>query len=535
MPSEGSRLIKNSFINLFNRFFMISTSWIISIWVARQLGPNHYGIFTLILWFNGIFTWVIGMGLTHAVTKYIAEFKGREKQESLGAIVWFVLKIEIAFSVIITFLLVFLRTHIADFFFSPSESFYFLLAFLGIIPGIITAIFSATIEGIQKFEYFAYSNLILTPLSFFSKAAVLWMGMGIEGILLVMLVFSVINSFFYFFVLRREGVLTGCRVPLGKVLKSRIKKYNASVLAIILCDKIIWDKSENFFLGRFCSASQVAFYNLGFNISGKFASILPSTLWRVLFPAMSNYFGSGDQNRMKRLFFLAIRYLSFVSFPVGVGGAILAYPLIHHLYGHEFIGAQRTLQIMFLTSIFTSLSNPGSAILYGYEKQSFIYKLGIILAVVNIGLDIFLIRSHGALGASIAYSITTLSGAAIGTIYTCKLMRLTFPFASIFKIVVSTFLMGLVMRIIVVHNHEISGLFLALFAGTVVYLTVCLHLGSFKTEDYQLLKSIEAVMPGKAKVIFGFFVQLLARVKNGRIPSEPGHKGIIVTNPDQTT
>jgi len=62
--TKGGRLIKNSALNLFNTFFMLATSWVISIWVARQLGPSNYGIFNLVLWFTDSVTWVIGMGLS---------------------------------------------------------------------------------------------------------------------------------------------------------------------------------------------------------------------------------------------------------------------------------------------------------------------------------------------------------------------------------------------------------------------------------------------------------------------------------------
>jgi len=35
-------------------------AFVISVWVARQLGVENYGIFTLVLWFTGIFSWAIG-------------------------------------------------------------------------------------------------------------------------------------------------------------------------------------------------------------------------------------------------------------------------------------------------------------------------------------------------------------------------------------------------------------------------------------------------------------------------------------------
>jgi O-antigen/teichoic acid export membrane protein len=373
--ATGSRLIKNSVLNLFNTFFNLATTWIISIWVARQLGPDNYGIFNLVLWVTSTFTWIIGMGFIHATTKFIAECNGKGESRQCVPVVFFVLKIELVLSLIVTVICCFFKTKISSFFFTPHQSFYFLLAFIGLMPGIVTAIFSATIEGIQKFEYFTFAGLIISPLSFAAKVAVLIMGKGINGLLVVMLVFSFINALFYFFVLRHEGVdLLRQNHHLGRELKRRILKYNASVIAILICDKIVWDKSENFFLGRFCKATEIGFYNLGFNVAQKLMAVLPQTFWKVLFPAMSHFFGAGDDKKTRRLFFLTTRYLAFFSFPVGVGGAILSFPLIKYMYGTEFVNAQHALQIIFISSIISSLANPAAAILYGYEKQGFIYK-----------------------------------------------------------------------------------------------------------------------------------------------------------------
>ena len=259
---------------------MMLLSWGISIWIARKLGPSGYGIFNLVLWLSNTVTWIIGMGLIHAVTKFVAEFKGRNNNASLKPIIFYVLKIELiitGFTVLLTF---FLKSEIADYFFSPDESLYFFIAALGLIPGIITAVFSAAIEGIQKFKYFTYANLVITPVSFVSKIAVLLLGKGISGLLIVIVLFSCINAFFYGYILYREGVITGNNEKLPRDIKKRIISYNKSILAIILCDKIVWDKSENFFLGRFCNAIEIGYYNLSYNLTQKFMSILPSAFWK---------------------------------------------------------------------------------------------------------------------------------------------------------------------------------------------------------------------------------------------------------------
>ena len=182
---------------------------------------------------------------------------------------------------------------------------------------------------------------------------------------------------------------------LSSEIKKRIQTYNKSVIAILICDKIIWDKSENFFLGRFCSAAEIGYYNLGYNVAQRFVSILPTTFWRVLFPTMSSYFGSGDKEKMRRLFFLSTRYLAFFSFPVGAAGMILAYQIIHYLYGHEFIGAQRVLQIMFAASIFSSLSNPAS-LSFMVSRSRLYLQIRFFSALINIALDLLLIRLTGS-------------------------------------------------------------------------------------------------------------------------------------------
>ena len=514
---SGSQLIKNSLLTLANSFFMMISSWVISIWVARQLGPDNYGIFCLVLWLTGTVSQVIGMGLIHAITRFIAEYKGKGEFTSLTPIIRFVLGIEVTISLFSTALLIFFKTKIADYFFSPNESFYIFIAALGLLPGMVTAIFSATIEGIQKFEYFTYSNLIISPLSFAAKVIVLLMGKGVAGILYVMLIFSFINSLFYFIVLKREGFFkSGSWTMLSPGIKRRIHEYNKSVIAILLCDKIVWDKSENFFLGRLCSSQEVGFYNLGYNVAQRFMSILPSTLWRVLFPAMSSYFGSGNKRKMRRLFFLSTRYLAFVTFPIGIGGMILAYQIIHYLYGHEFIGAQRVLQIIFVSSIVSTLSNPASAVLYGFDKQAFIYKFGAILAVLNITLDILFIKHFGATGAAVCYGVTTVIGSTGGLMYTCTTMRLRYPIVSIFKIAFATIVMGIVMEVIILQNGAIPGFIIATLAGGMVYLISALVLGTFEKEDYALLQSAKKVCPGSVKNIIDLICSMIAQFKSGR-------------------
>jgi len=513
LQSRGTRLIRNSMLNLANAFITMGVTFITSIVVARTLKPANYGIYNMVLWVTGIATWAIGMGLVNAVTKYVAEYRGRRQPEVVNAIISLILRVELLISLAATIVLILFRLPIADYFFSPKESFFFFIAFVGLVPGILTAVFSGTIEGIQKFEYFTYFHLIVTPLAFLTKLLVLYLGYRIEGLLIVSLVFSFVNTAFFYWILRREGLRFGLFGRPDRQVRGKIWRYNLSVGAISIADKVVWDKSENFFLGRFCNSVQIGYYNLAYNVAQRIMSVLPSTFWRVLFPAMSEYFGSNDQGKIKRLFYLSSRYLAFFSFPVGMAGVVLAFPMINFLYGRDYLGAKYALQIMFFSSIFSSLSKPGSAILYGTERQGFIFKYGMVLSGINILLDILFIRKYGAFGAACCYGIVTIAGALGGLFYTCRTVGLSYPFRSVTKIVFSTLIMGITMELIVRQRAELFGFILSIPAGMLVYFVCSAALGSFEEEDYILMKSMKVMLPGKIKGVVDAFIEFMTQFK----------------------
>jgi O-antigen/teichoic acid export membrane protein len=169
-----------------------------------------------------------------------------------------------------------------------------------------------------------------------------------------------------------------------------------------------------------------------------------------------------------------------------------------------------------MSSIVSSLANPASAVLYGYEKQAFIYKYGFFLACLNIGLDLLLIKHYGAFGAAIAYAVTTLCASIGGMAYTCRTMKLTYPLLSLSKILFSTIIMGTVMEIIILHNHEIPGFVLSLIAGLIVYLVCSLVLGTFEKEDYVLMRSVQNVLPERMKWLFSWGISFMEEFKPGR-------------------
>lgn len=322
-----------------------------------------------------------------------------------------------------------------------------MLAFMAITPGIQTAIFSATLEGAQVFRYQTVHSLTVTPAALLLKVYVMLAGYGLTSLFWINLLFSFVNLGFFYFAARREGLLKGWfrfKPSEGK-WKKEILAYNRSTVGIHFVDLVVWSRSENYFLGRYCAAPQIAYYNLAQNLIVKLTGTLPNLMWRILLPLSAEHHGRNETEKLKKTYHHALRYSAFIIFPTVAICFLAAFELIIIFYGHAYSEAKDCFQILCAGALLSSLAQPGSAVIYASNRQGFILKYGAVLAVLNIGLCFWLVPLHGARGAAFCYSFTTSLGVIGGFIYTTRTMDLAIPWSAWIKCALATSVMSLMM------------------------------------------------------------------------------------------
>lgn len=410
-----------------------------SIVMARSLGPNDLGIFHQVSWFAGTVSVVISLGFITSITKFTAQFRAEGRHGDVLSAVRFIFYVEVAIALVATAGLLIFSSRIADHYFSPDQTWIFMLSFLAITPGMQTAVFSATLEGAQIFRYQTLHSLTVTPVALLTKVWLMLNGYGLVSLFWSNLAFALINTVFFFWAARREGLLRGWfrgrpdAAPGAKSWRGEILAYNKSIVPIHFLDLVVWSRSENYFLGRYCSASQIAYYNLAHNLITKLTGVLPSLMWKILLPLASEQHGRSQAEKLKRTYTNALRYSSLVAFPTITVCWIAAYELIIIFYGRAYAEAETCFQILCVSALLSSLAQPGSAVMYASNRQGFILKYGSVLAVFNIGLDFWLIPAHGAKGAAICYAVTTSLGVIGGFVYTSRTMGLRIPWTAWIK------------------------------------------------------------------------------------------------------
>ncbi len=137
------------------------TSFLVNLILARIFIPESFGNFKTTLYLITFFTALIGFGAPITLTKYIAQFKTKEKEKIAYMTRWF-LKLRLgSFFVLSVLLLIFLKPVTIYFLHDPSLSYLILFGFSLIFANIFAILPSMTL-GYENFKLYLTSRIVMS-------------------------------------------------------------------------------------------------------------------------------------------------------------------------------------------------------------------------------------------------------------------------------------------------------------------------------------------------------------------------------------
>lgn len=278
------------------------------------------------------------------------------------------------------------------------------------LDGVIVALDTFTLtlfavfRGIQNLKYEALGMILTQTLTVIVGLASLKFGGGLKGLFLAVLVGSIVNFTYVMTVFRRKlGFFP--RISWNRRLaKTFLKMALPFAIAAILVK--IFTYTDRFLLLTLAGQKYVGWYITGHKLT--FAlEFIPSAFAAAIYPAMSAYFVNSTKD-LARTFERAMYYLILLAVPIGFAVFTLAEPLILRLYGPVFARSILPLQIMISGLLFIFLNFPVGAFLNAVNRQTLNTINMAIVVVVNVTLNLFLIRNFLEVGAAVATLISTV-------------------------------------------------------------------------------------------------------------------------------
>lgn len=214
---------------------------------------------------------------------------------------------------------------------------------------------------------------------------------------------------------------------------------------------------------------------------------IPVMVFQVIMPFMYRL-SATDMDKYRRINRTVWKYLAAIGVPTGIGLTLVANDVVSLVYGEEFIASVLILQLLgwFLALRYLGVT-PANA-LTTTDRQGLRAGLEVAAVVLNIILDIILIRSYGAAGAAIA---TVIAEACLVT--TCiwaarkRLMETWRQTAApLLPVLAATAGMGAVVTLAEPRLHVIFVVIL----GAVAYAILLWAFRFFQPYDKKVLKQI---------------------------------------------
>lgn len=374
--------------------------------IARQFGPEVYGLFSLAIMLSSWFIVASSLGLGRGLLRYIAIYRSKKEINKIRYLFRKALFSLFIIGIIAGAILFSLSPFIANTIFNEPGLVPFLRFFSLVIPlGVILTVLSATLRAYEKIGWNSFIVNILSPsLKVILILIFIFIGLGINAV-----IFSYVLGIFFvflaaFFICRHKISEVFTNYVLSKKIKSQTFKEIISYSWPLLFTVIIWrvfEWTDSFLIGYFRTATEVGIYNAAVPIAMLIA-VSTQLFMQLFFPLVTRSYHQGDKKTVKQISQQVGKWIFIINLPIFILLILFPEAFLNILFGPEYLGAATALRFFSIGVLFFSLFEISSRLMEVKGKSKIILFDMIIIFILNIILNIILIPPYGIVGAAIA-------------------------------------------------------------------------------------------------------------------------------------
>lgn len=212
-------------------------------------------------------------------------------------------------------------------------------------------------------------------------------------------------------------------------------------------------------------------------------SMVPEAYRIAVLPVMSR-FKRQNSSMVQVLFARSHKFLLMISLPLMVATILLSEKIVQFIYRKELPETVLSLQILALSLVFIFLTALYTRLLLVHNQHHLTARFIFISACINIAIIIWLIPVLGAVGAAIGTVISSAIRFILLAWATSRLLEKFSVSSYLWRLALSTIVMGIVLWQISSLN-----LWIQIIIGSLVYLVMIILTGVISAEERHILYS----------------------------------------------
>ena len=446
--------------------------YLFSIMMARWLGPQMLGIYSLGNAITRIGEIFGIMGLDNGVLRYVSREK--EKNDNVRNSIYSSIKMGFISSIFIGLLLYFSSDWIVlnlfneDTFLSTVIKVYALT-----LPFTVTTLIASfATQGFKILKYKVFVNQIVNPFTLLLTMILSYVFFGVNVAILAPTVVSAVIGFFLILHYLNGFVDVSVSKVLNAKFDNKILRFSLPLMFVSAIG-IIMHWTDIIMLGILKDAKDVGLYHPVERTAGLIRMIL-FAFASIFAPLFSQYFHEKNQTKMLEVFQLSTKWILLTSLPLFIF-LILFSNTILMLFGSEFGNNSLALPILTVGIMIQAVFGLGSPSLTmsGFQKYNLINAL--VALFTNIFLNIMLIPQFGIAGAAMGTTIALFLISLLRFFENYYLLGMNLLSTKLLKPILAGLSTGMIVYLVKPYIFE-SGYFD--YHSSILYLIVYLLLGA---------------------------------------------------------
>lgn len=408
-----SETIRNTLFSSVGVYTEYLLGMVVSILIARHLGPSDFGTYSLVVWLVSCGVTVTNAGTTTTMIKFVAELRGSRNEALLAPLMGYLRRAQSVFLLVLlvvggTVFLVFSERLTPDF--NRYAMCAVLLFCIVLRSNYMLNI--AVAKGFERFRSTATIALYAAPINLALVAAADILHGPVEAFLAVFAISSVVFYVVSLVQVARFAPRGPSRAPLPPDLMRRIHRHMVFAAIISSVGFFTASETEVLFLNLLATPADAGHFKVAYQIASGASALLPGVFSAILLPMMAKALGEGRSVAARR-FSTSTVSLAMLAAPLVGFGAVFPDHVIAILYGPAYAEASLVLTACLFAYAVTVISNAASSLLMSADHQHAVLARVAGCGALKIVLDIVLIQWLGLAGAAIAFVTVAVIGAAV--------------------------------------------------------------------------------------------------------------------------
>jgi O-antigen/teichoic acid export membrane protein len=428
-----NKLLRGSILRITVLGSNVAVSFFVMPFLIHSLGDRWYGFWALagnILGYYGL----LDLGLSSAVTRFVSQAFGREKNEEINTLVNSAIGL---FSIIgiVVLLLAVSTAAFVPFFMKNAQDVNTVRWVIVIISlGFAVGFPFRALSGIlySKFRYDLISLIQLLKLAIRTTLVVVFIKLGYSVIAMAIITMAVdlLGYTINFFMVRSQFRQLDLNVRYFRF--QRIRKlfgYGKYTFVSQLADQLRF-RIDSAVIAAFLGLTHVTVYQIASRLTDYFVRFLISSVG-TLIPVFSQLEGQRDFDTIRRWFTSSTRMAVTITLFFGLSIIFYAKVFIEKWMGVEYGRSYYILTILVVASIVDLVQIPSVTLLYGISKHRYYAFTSAMEGLSNLIISLILVQKYGLIGVAAGTAIPLILFRLIPLpTYTCK--AIDFPVTKYF-------------------------------------------------------------------------------------------------------